>query len=656
MPATSGSKLDTGFAAFISYAHRDARNARWLHRALETYRLPRSLAHEHGRARVGRVFIDRSELATSTNLSDRIGEALAGSANLIVICSPAARISRWVNEEVRRFRAMGRGDRIFCLIVDGDPARDDGDGCFPPALFEARGEARIEPLAADLRPGNDKATDAKLKLLAGLLDIPFDQLRRRETARRQRMLAVVGAVSFALLAMMAVLTTFALISRADALRQRDSAERTSSFLLDVFNQANPDTSVDQELTLRAAIDHATRRALNSPELAGDPDVKASLLVVLAHVYANLRALPEGRRLLNLAFKVPFHSPQVRLRALAASANLQLWESDYPGMKRSLNAAFALLNAHADLTPYRPQLLSYRAQLAQANGDSASAMRDFGELRRISLAASPPDQDNALLALLGEGVAAVDADMPDRGTPLLKRVIARREAMGQPLHPQVLTAINTLGAVEIKRGHPVEAERWFRRAEAQQRRVYGDASLDVALSRSNLGRALVEQRRFGEAAQVLEKVRATYLAQAGDDVDTLANLEDSLGLARGGLGQVAKARAAFAHGLAVARKHRMPKEVELLADRAELECRAGAPAAGLPLVAEARGALARFKLPDAWRGARVDAVEGGCLLAAGRAADARPLLAKAEGPVVARWSGDTLFGRSVREDARRAGIR
>ena len=229
-------------------------------------------------------------------------------------------------------------------------------------------------------------------------------------------------------------------------------------------------------------------------------------------------------------------------------------------------------------------------------------------------------------------------------------------MGQPLHPQVLTATNELGAVEIKRGHPVEAEKWFRRAEALQRRVYGDASLDVALSRSNLGRALVEQRHFAEAVKVLEQARSAYVAQAGEEVDTLALLEDSLGLARGGLDDAAGARAAFTHGLAVARKHDMPKQVELLAERAELECRGGAPAAGLPLLAEARRALVRFAQPEPWRAARLDAVAGGCELAAGRTGAARPLLARALPLVVARWGPVSLFGQSVRDDARRAGVR
>lgn len=664
MAAADGQERDTGFAAFISYAHRDDRRARWLHRALEVYRLPGALAKERGRAKIGRVFLDRSELATSTSLSDRIEEALNGSANLLVVCSPAARASRWVNEEVRRFRALGRGGRIFCLIVDGDPAREDEGGCFPPALLEtAPGEPPPEPLAADIRPGKDKPADARLKLVAGLLDLPFDALRRREAARRQRVLAIVAGVSLALLAVMAVLTTLALIARAEAERQRgraveqyQTAERTAGFLLGVLNQADPDKPGSGDKTLRQAVDETAGRLLAVPALSRDPDMKASLLAMMTDVYGNMGQVRDARRLIDVALKEPARDPQIRIRVLVADAKLRLSESDFAGMRQSLREAFGLLSRHAELRTYRPVLLTCRAQLAAAEGDHAAARRDWAEVRRLSLAATPPDRDNALFALLGEGIAAVDADDPARGAPLLRQVIAEREAMGQPLHPQVLSAINTLGAVAVKQGQPIEAERAFRKAERLRVRLFGDASLIVAQTRSNLGRALVEQGRFAEAAGVLRRARAGAVAQAGNRVDTMAFLEDSLGLALGGLGDAAGARAAFAHGLSVAHELDMPKEVELLADRAELECRAGATAVGTKLAAEARTALARFALPEPWRRARLDAVEGGCLLAAGRPQAARPLLARAAAPVAARWGAASLFGRQVRDDARRAGLR
>src|SRR5690349_10580801 len=130
---------DFRYRAFISYSHADRRWAEWLHKALETYRVPsRLVGRETAAGPVPRslapVFRDRDELATAHSLTGKVQEALAQSANLIVICSPHSASSTWVEAEIRAFQALGRGDRIFCLIVDGDP-----HACFASVLRDANG-------------------------------------------------------------------------------------------------------------------------------------------------------------------------------------------------------------------------------------------------------------------------------------------------------------------------------------------------------------------------------------------------------------------------------------------------------------------------------------------------------------------------------------
>jgi eukaryotic-like serine/threonine-protein kinase len=130
--------------AFISYSQRDAVWARWLHQKLETYRVPREWLGQHvGHRTIPRrlvpIFRDRDELPSAGDLSEKIREALKASHALIVVCSPYAAVSQWVNEEVRTFKALGRSQRVFPLIIDGEPnASDEGKlgelECFPPAL------------------------------------------------------------------------------------------------------------------------------------------------------------------------------------------------------------------------------------------------------------------------------------------------------------------------------------------------------------------------------------------------------------------------------------------------------------------------------------------------------------------------------------------
>ncbi len=131
---TNGYRYD----AFISYRHvePDRKMAKWLHAALETYRVPAKLVREKSLPRrLRRVFRDEEELAASSDLSREIDEALTQSRYLIVVCSPRTPGSEWVNAEVVRFRQLNRDDRILALLVEGEP-RDS----FPRSLCEIRRE------------------------------------------------------------------------------------------------------------------------------------------------------------------------------------------------------------------------------------------------------------------------------------------------------------------------------------------------------------------------------------------------------------------------------------------------------------------------------------------------------------------------------------
>ncbi|MBN8737156.1 MAG: TIR domain-containing protein [Xanthomonadales bacterium] len=227
------------YRAFISYSHRDKAWADWLHRSLETYSVPSRLVGTetaHGRIprRLNPVFRDRDELASATDLGRKVNEALAQSENQVVICSPASAASRWVNEEVLAYKRMGRAERIFCLIVDGEPNATDLPGreaeeCFCPALrfqLDASGQPtneRTEPIAADARPGKDGKQNAKLKLIAGMLDVGFDALKQREQHRRMRRMATLTAAAMAVMVVTIVLAILAFVSRHAAVVAQDKA-------------------------------------------------------------------------------------------------------------------------------------------------------------------------------------------------------------------------------------------------------------------------------------------------------------------------------------------------------------------------------------------------------------------------------------------------
>lgn len=259
------------YAAFISYSHADAAVAKRLHRWLEAYRIPRRLVGRESPLgdvppRLRPIFRDREELPTSADLGEQIGAALRASRCLIVICSPRAAGSRWVNEEILEFKRLGRANRIVCLIVDGEPNATDKPGsaaeCFPPALRFRLGDdgtlstMPAEPIAADMRPGKDGRRDAWLKLAAGIAGVGFDELKQRELQRQLRRAVVVSVASTVLLVTMAGLAFAAVIARREALRQREIATAERDRAEQNFRDARDAvdrfyTKVSEEQLLRA---------------------------------------------------------------------------------------------------------------------------------------------------------------------------------------------------------------------------------------------------------------------------------------------------------------------------------------------------------------------------------------------------------------------
>jgi hypothetical protein len=206
------------YRAFISYSHGDANFAHWLHRKLESWRLP-------DKNRLTPVFIDRAELAAGSDLSAQVREALGQSAALVVVCSPNARASRWVGQEIALVRALHPDRPVLAALIDGEPGE-----AFPDPLL-GTGDAPLEPLAADFRKGHDGQRLGLLKLAAGLTKLPLDRLVQRDAAARQRRVMGITAAAVALSLVLSGLLVFAVRQRNEAQRQRAEAEGMVEFML-----------------------------------------------------------------------------------------------------------------------------------------------------------------------------------------------------------------------------------------------------------------------------------------------------------------------------------------------------------------------------------------------------------------------------------------
>jgi tetratricopeptide (TPR) repeat protein len=568
------------YRAFLSYSHRDTKWATWLHKSLESYRPPKQLigtvtARGPVPKRLAPIFRDREELATATDLGTVISEALRQSACQIVICSPSAARSKWVNEEILAFKRLGREDRIFCLIVGGEPNASDNpaqaaEECFPPALRYTLGPdgelstTRTEPIAADARPGKDGRNNAKLKLIAGLLAVGFDALRQREQHRRQRQLFAIASGAIAGMVLTSGLATVALVARATAQRQTviakreaETARQTTSFLVDLFRVSDPSESRGNSLTAREVLDKGAARV--QTQLAKQPQIQATLMDTLGTVYMGLGLFGEAEPLLQSAVAkrqvlVPSEPADLAL-SLRHLGDLQTLRAANPEAEKAYQRAISLQNS---LPPDKRDNLALACSLYGLGNELENAGQ-FAEAEKTLREALTLQQrlytDTTVDCQGSQGHAKADIARTmqvlawairerdlNEAVPLMKSAVAiQRSVWGTEPYPDYADELNDLGMLLRYQGDYDGSEQLLRESQAMYRRLLGDKHPEIGMSLHNLALLLELKGDLDGANSTFRQalaMRRELLGNAHPDVaQTLSELGrviDSQGDVRGAI--------------------------------------------------------------------------------------------------------------------------
>jgi WD40 repeat protein len=424
------------YDAFMSYSHAaDGRLApavqTGLHRLARPWYKPRAL----------RVFRDDTGLAVNPHLWAAITTAMESSSYFVLMASPEAAASPWVNREIEHWCETKSADHILPVLTDGtlmwDASRGDYDhhasSALPPALA---GRFADEPRHLDLRWARDETEldlrhsrfrEAVADLAAPMHGIAKEELESEDVRRYRRgvrlaRVAVATVMAFALLAILAGFLALVSAHRANASASRATlaASREHVAKTDAQHQRDAATkAADGERSARGTAETAQRRAEDEAGKATAANTEATRQRDSA-VASEGRATAEAENARRAELAQAKETDRATTEAAKAEAAAKA------ANQSATDAAIAALEA------------AHQRDVAKAASDEASRQRDEAVRQR-----------NAALSrsLAASALNAIDEDRIDLGL-LLAVEATRVEPNAQARHALLsgLLAQSTLSTV------------------------------------------------------------------------------------------------------------------------------------------------------------------------------------------------------------------
>ena len=383
--------------------------------------------------------------------------------------------------------------------------------------------------------------------------------------------------------------------RNEALAARGEAQAATDFLVEVFDDTDPNRAQGLDLTARDILGAGGTRMRT--ELGDQPGVQGAVAMAIGEAYQRLGALDSAATHLTFAAErwQEAHGARSwpRARALETLGRVQSIRGQFEEAERTLDEALSIaLDVAGPDALEAATAWSSIGNMRANRWDFQAAEAAYLEALRIREAIQGPANPHTitLVSNLGsnytqagrfeEGIEfgrrALDARLAlhgetlhlevaystdalasalemagrfDEAEPLYLRSMEIREALLGPDHPNVTVLKNNLGALYVRTGRHEQGVPLLGEVVAAERRhVLNPMRLGQSLS--NYGTALGRAGRYAEAIDALRESEALFSELLGSDDPVLAFPRNGLGDALAALGRSAEAEAVYRAGLDV----------------------------------------------------------------------------------------------------------
>jgi len=264
----------------------------------------------------------------------------------------------------------------------------------------------------------------------------------------------------------------ALAAESRARSEAESAQRTSAFLIDIFEVSNPSEAKGSTITAREILDRA---AADVERLGANPVVHAALTEAIGRVYHNLGLLNQSRRF--------FENSLDKRR--------QAFEADHPLVASSLTNLGEVLTDTGNFAAARPLL------------------EDAVAIRRRHPGGSPTEGADEAYSLESLGQLLYQTSDFERAEAVLREALAARRRAHPGDDATVAGSLSRLAQTLTRRRNFAEAERLFVEAMEMDRRLGRADQTDFAVSLGNLAEVYRERGEIDQSVQVLREALALW---------------------------------------------------------------------------------------------------------------------------------------------------
>jgi tetratricopeptide (TPR) repeat protein len=468
--------------------------------------------------------------------------------------------------------------------------------------------------------------------------------------RRIRRTAIAGICALTLLA--GVAWWVALKQRDVARTEAATSDRTTQFMVSLFQLADPGENRGNAITVKEVLDKGAAEIRNdkgSNSLRSEPRVRAELLTAMGQAYSGLGLYKPSEDLLSQA-RADQNSAAVpddsRVRTLVASGYTLYLAGKYDEAAKELRTAVDLARKHLD------SLSALRSGALTGLADVLIQLQNFPEAERLCKEALEADRKRSTeySAILAQTLATLasayffSGDLAAAEAPMRESLAIRKQIFGMH-HARTAQSLSDLASLLYQSGRYDEATSLWKQALPIYRDVYGTEHPEVASITSNIGRSALVAGHPDEAEPLLRQSMAVFQKSHGDTYDGLISPLNSLAMIDAYRGRVDIARSEIRRAESIAR---LPDQGELLdqvlLNEADIELAGGDRSRAADLLAESKALLEKShpdSTADAWRYAVWDAVNAQLLAADGKPAEAANTLSTAQKILVQRF-GESGF--------------